>query len=126
MPTDTGMAMKSSTNRLVAATGVFCCCLAMPTMAQESGSLITPIGTPSGQNVPGAAAMSNPGAQRDTTSDGANPARAWNIVPRVSLTETLTDNINLSSTDKQSGLISQLSPGVRIDARQNCSPEGVF
>ncbi len=65
----------------------------------------------------GAAAISNPGAQGDTTSDGANTARAWTIVPRVSLTETLTDNINLSSTDKQSGLISQLSPGVRIDAR---------
>jgi uncharacterized protein (PEP-CTERM system associated) len=117
MPTDTGMAMKNSTNRLLATAGVFWCCLNVPAMAQQPGSVITPIGTPSGQNVPGAAAMSNPGAQRDTTSDVANPARAWNIVPRVSLTETLTDNINLSSTDKQSGLISQLSPGVRIDAR---------
>lgn len=117
MPTGTDMAMKNSTNRLVAATGVFWCCLAVPAMAQQPGTVITPIGTPSGQNVPGAAAVSNLGVQGDTASDGANPARAWNIVPRVSLTETLTDNINLSSTDKQSGLISQLSPGVRIDAR---------
>ena len=111
------MAMNNSTNRLVAATGVFWCCLALPTMAQQTGSAITPIGTPSGQNVPGAAAVSNLGAQGNATSDGGNPARAWTIVPRVSLTETLTDNINLSSTDKQSGLITQLSPGVRIDAR---------
>jgi uncharacterized protein (PEP-CTERM system associated) len=111
------MAMNNSTNRLVVATGVFWCCLALPTMAQQTGSAITPIGTPSGQNVPGAAAVSNLGAQGNATSDGGNPARAWTIVPRVSLTETLTDNINLSSTDKQSGLITQLSPGVRIDAR---------
>ena len=35
----------------------------------------------------------------------------------LALTETLTDNIDLTTTDKQSGLISQLSPGIRIDAR---------
>ena len=111
------MAMKNSTNRLVAATGAFWCCLAMPTMAQQSGSVITPIAPPADQNVPGAAPLQNLGTQVGSTSDGENPARAWAIVPRVGLTGTLTDNIDLSSTDKQSGLISQLSPGIRIDAR---------
>jgi uncharacterized protein (PEP-CTERM system associated) len=111
------MAMKDSGKRLAATTGVFWCCLAMPVMAQQTSSVITPIGTPSGQNVPGAATVSIPADQGSKGSDGANQTRAWTIVPRVSLTETLTDNINLSSTDKQSGLISQLSPGVRIDAR---------
>ncbi len=43
--------------------------------------------------------------------------RAWNIVPRVSLTETLSNNINLSSSDQQTGLITQVTPGVRIDGR---------
>ena len=114
---DTSMALKNSTNQSVAAIGVIWCCLAMPAIAQQSGTSITPIGTPSGQNVSGAAPMTNPGAQEDPSSDSANPARAWTVVPRVRLTETLTDNINLSSTDKQSGLISQLSPGVHIDAK---------
>ena len=58
-----------------------------------------------------------PATQGDTTSDGANQARAWSVTPRVGLTGTLTDNINLSSTDKQTGFITQLSPGIRIDAR---------
>ena len=56
-------------------------------------------------------------AREGLTDDGAAPGRAWTIVPRVSLTGTLSDNINLSSTDKESGLISQLTPGVRIDAQ---------
>ena len=117
MPTDTDMAMKDSGKRLAATTGLFWCCLTMPAMAQQTGSVVTPIATPTGQNVSGAAPGSVPDNQGSTGSDGANQARAWTIVPRVSLTETLTDNINLSSTDKQSGLISQLSPGVHIDAR---------
>lgn len=116
MPTDMGMAMKNDTNRLLA-TGIFCYCFVVPAIAQQSGSIVTPIGTPSGQNVPGAAPLSGLATQGETASDEAGPARAWTIVPRVSLMETVTDNINLSSSDKQSGLISQLSPGVRIDAR---------
>lgn len=43
--------------------------------------------------------------------------QAWNVVPRVSLTETLSNNINLSSSNQQTGLITQLMPGVGISGR---------
>lgn len=50
---------------------------------------------------------------------GNEPAtgRAWNIVPRISLTETLSNNINLASSGQQTGLITQVMPGIRIDGR---------
>ena len=79
MPTDTDMAMKDSGKRLAATTGVFWCCFAMPVMAQQTSPVITPIATPSGQNVSGAAPVSIPADQGSTGSDGANPARAWAI-----------------------------------------------
>lgn len=117
MPMDTGTGMKTKANWLVATTGVLCYCAALPTMAQVSGSAITPIATPSGQNLPGAATVPNLGTLQDSSSDEPGTARTWNIVPRVTLLETLTDNIDLTSTNQQSGLISQLSPGIRVDAR---------
>jgi len=87
-------------------------------MAQQvPGIAITPIATPSDQNVPGAATVQNLGPLQDRPSDEPSIARAWTITPRVTLTETLTDNIDLTTTNQQSGLISQLSPGIRIDAR---------
>jgi len=45
--------------------------------------------------------------------------RAWTIKPRVSLTETLTDNvaINRSQGNKEGDLITQLSPGIRIEGK---------
>lgn len=36
------------------------------------------------------------------------------IVPRISVTETYTNNVSLSSTNKQSELITQISPGIRL------------
>ena len=117
MPMDTGTGMKTNSNWLVATTSVLCYCVAGSVVAQESGSVITPIATPSGENVPGATTVPNLGVQGASTSDEASTARAWTIVPRVGLTETLTDNINLTATNKQSGLISEVSPGIRIDAR---------
>lgn len=107
------MAMKSDTVRLVATTSVLCCCFTLPVMAQQSDSAIAPMG----QTTPGFAGAQDPGTQTGTASDGGNPGRTWSIVPRIGLTETLTDNIDLSSTNKQSGLISQVSPGIHIDAR---------
>jgi uncharacterized protein (PEP-CTERM system associated) len=38
------------------------------------------------------------------------------IVPRVTITETLTDNANLSSNSKQAELVSEASPGIRISS----------
>ena len=42
------------------------------------------------------------------------PKRALSIVPRVSITETLTDNVRLSSVNQQTELITEISPGIRI------------
>jgi hypothetical protein len=111
------MGMKTNANWLVATTGVLCYCFAGSAMSQAPGSVITPVATPSGQNIPGAATVPNLGTQSESASDEPTTAPAWTIVPRIGLTGTLTDNINLASTDKQSGLISQLSPGIRIDGR---------
>ena len=39
---------------------------------------------------------------------------ALTITPRISITETLTDNVRLSSVDRQSEQITEVSPGIRI------------
>lgn len=45
--------------------------------------------------------------------------QAWTIHPRITVTETLTDkpNVNGGSTSNQSDLVTELAPGIRIDAR---------
>ena len=61
-------------------------------------------------------------ASAQETGDGEASAapvagrRAVSIVPRVSVTETFTDNANLSSNAKQSDLITEVVPGVRISS----------
>lgn len=74
----------------------------------------------------GASSSTTTGASPQTSSTAANPtgdtgvqARAWSIHPRVTLTETLTDNVNISRTanSKQGDLITQLAPGIRIEAK---------
>lgn len=52
-------------------------------------------------------------AQESVSSAGAG--RAISIVPRISFTETLTDNVRLTHTGQQSELITEISPGIRID-----------
>jgi uncharacterized protein (PEP-CTERM system associated) len=49
-------------------------------------------------------------------SGGAGPegGRAFYIVPTLSTNATLTNNVNLSATDKQSDLILAVSPGIQI------------
>ena len=47
---------------------------------------------------------------------GSDPKPALSIVPRVSVIETLTDNVRLSNADKQSDLVTEVSPGVRINS----------
>jgi uncharacterized protein (PEP-CTERM system associated) len=49
------------------------------------------------------------------SEDGAKRT-AWSIVPRVSATQTFTDNVALSQTNRQSDFITELSPGVRMQA----------
>jgi uncharacterized protein (PEP-CTERM system associated) len=110
------MATRNSATR-IAVSIAFCSCFVTPALAQQTGSTITPVGTVPGQNLPGAAPLPRLGTQGASSTDGSSPAPAWTITPRIGLTETLSDNINLSSTNTQTGFISQLSPGVRIDAR---------
>lgn len=53
--------------------------------------------------------------------DEARLQPAWLIKPRISLTETFTDNVNIglgsNSGNKQSDQITQITPGVRIEAK---------
>jgi len=42
------------------------------------------------------------------------PGRMFSIVPSISITETLTDNSGLTSSNRRSDLITQVSPGLRI------------
>ncbi|HSO44645.1 MAG TPA: TIGR03016 family PEP-CTERM system-associated outer membrane protein, partial [Rhodoferax sp.] len=41
-------------------------------------------------------------------------AQTVSVVPRISVSETLTDNVNLSSVDPQSEQITTISPGLNI------------
>ncbi|MBU1363405.1 MAG: TIGR03016 family PEP-CTERM system-associated outer membrane protein [Gammaproteobacteria bacterium] len=45
--------------------------------------------------------------------------RTFSITPRISLTETWSDNlaVSRSQNNKESGFLTQLSPGIRIDAK---------
>ena len=49
------------------------------------------------------------------TDDGARRA-AWSLVPRVSTNLTFTDNVALSSTNRQADLITEISPGLKLQA----------
>lgn len=55
----------------------------------------------------------------DTSELETTQKRAWTFKPRVSLSETLSDNvsINRNNNGKQSDLITELVPGIRIEAR---------
>ncbi len=59
-----------------------------------------------------AGVISQPVAAQDGLGD-AGPKRTIAIVPRVSVTETLTDNVRLSAVG-QSEQITEISPGIRI------------
>lgn len=50
---------------------------------------------------------------QEANADSA-PRRAWTITPRVSISETYTNNVGLTSTGQQSEQITEISPGVQI------------
>ena len=56
------------------------------------------------------------GAFAQQSDSDPGPARAVSIVPRVTVTETLTDNVRLSNIDKQSDSVTEISPGIRISS----------
>lgn len=52
----------------------------------------------------------------DATIEGATNKPSFSIVPRVSISETLTDNVRLSTNDRQSEFVTTISPGIRMSA----------
>lgn len=50
---------------------------------------------------------------QDPTQTAPAPPRAWVLMPRLSISETLTDNVDLSPA-KRSDLITEISPGIRL------------
>lgn len=66
------------------------------------------------------AGISSGNINRGTQSDTEQTLQpAWIVKPRISLTETLTDNVNInrSATGNQSDLVSEIAPGIRVEAR---------
>jgi uncharacterized protein (PEP-CTERM system associated) len=64
----------------------------------------------------GTAAVSGQ-VQAPLTADAiaqGEPRRSLTIAPRISVSETLTDNAALTNTDRRSDLITAISPGLRI------------
>lgn len=54
------------------------------------------------------------GAYGQESLSDAGQSRAVTIVPRIAITETLTDNVRLASTGRQAEQITEISPGIRI------------
>ena len=69
----------------------------------------------SGYPVAGILTMVSAGAFAQETLSGDGMGRAISIVPRVSFTETLTDNVRLTNVGRQSEQITQISPGIRVN-----------
>lgn len=85
---------------------------ALPTPATNSGS------TPTAGSTPASAVASTPaGAERDAQQVTLIPP--WIVKPRIALTETMTDNasIGLAPGERRRDLITEVTPGLRIEAR---------
>lgn len=59
--------------------------------------------------------MASGGTYAQESSLESGSKRTVSIVPRVSITETLTDNVRLTQSGQQSELITEISPGIRIN-----------
>lgn len=113
---DTVMAMRAKTRNNWLLSGVLLSLVSGTAVAQQAiaGSVSTDMsGT--------AAAGIAENAQQLSTNDTVNTGRTWTIRPRISLTETLTDNANISANsgngNGKNDLITELAPGIRIEAR---------
>lgn len=74
------------------------------------------------QSLPADAALSSPAMQPGLLSQGdfgAGDGRAFSIKPRLSLSETWSDNVSLTRVNgtKDSGFITEVAPGIHIDAK---------
>jgi uncharacterized protein (PEP-CTERM system associated) len=69
-----------------------------------------PAGVPAPAGAPAAAIAAEPGAA------GAAPAqaRSWGFVPAIDVSETYTDNANLTATDRLSSFVTSVTPALAI------------
>lgn len=111
MDMDMAMTIKANVRNPIATAILFC--LNSLVIAQQSTT-----------NAANGTAFSATSANASTApvfneEDGAAPRRQWAIKPRISLTETFTDNVNVNrvNSGKQSDLITELTPGISIEAR---------
>lgn len=59
-----------------------------------------------------------PSAARSIAGDGTTAAKAWRLEPYVNVRETFTDNVSLApSGGAKSDLISEITPGIRINGK---------
>ncbi len=80
--------------------------------SRQSCRIIRAAGVPAA----GLLALASVGASaQEVLLEGA-PRPSFVIVPRVSITETLTDNVSLSQVNQQSDLITEISPGIHISS----------
>ena len=63
-------------------------------------------------------AIGNACAQEADSASNAGPKRSFSIVPRITFSETLTDNVRLTSNDRQSELVTEISPGIQISGER--------
>lgn len=116
----------------VALLGVTAVGLAGPIQAQTQGTIgqggafsplspFAPIPTqssvlPNPMAMPGATA--EPAAQPAAAPEAetAAPRRLWSVVPRITARETFTDNVAPASGVKRSDQVTEIAPGVRVDA----------
>lgn len=112
MVTDMEMTIKAAVYKPISGALLFC--LTTLSVAQQN--------VPGAAPAPAASPGTSPVTAANATGSDDQPAtlhRTWTIKPRVALTETLTDNVRVNGTTngKQSDLITELAPGIRIEAR---------
>lgn len=86
--------------------------LALPAQAQAEPA---PATAPAAMTTLPSAAPAAKAEQQASAEDETAPKRAWTIVPRLSVMETVTSNVLLRGDDKRSDQITQVSPGLLID-----------
>ena len=57
--------------------------------------------------------MASVGAYAQATVEDTGSRRLVSVVPRISISEVLTNNVGLSSTNPQADQITQISPSIR-------------
>lgn len=115
MDTATDMGPNMKLDRLfpaahLAAMVAACCCAQSIQAQQISGSVLSESSTATGAQP----------AFLGGNNMGSGDGRAFIITPRITLSETWSDNVSLnagSTRSKESGFITELAPGIRIDAR---------